>query len=125
MAGLPRSTRLIRRRTVVGVAMLLLALLDGSDAFGASASLSGTVSAGGTPDTTQITVTSPGTISATIQWSTPSAVLSLAFVDPTGKQVVLDGSTNNPKTITYDATLTGTYKVLVKAKSGSSGFTGS
>src|SRR3954447_26055358 len=125
MAGLPRSTRSIRRHAVVGVATLLLALLAVSDAFGAYASLSAPVSAGGAPDTAEITVTSPGTISATIQWSTPSAVLSLAFVGPTGTQVKLDGTATNPKTITWNATATGTWKVIVKAKSGSSSFTGS
>jgi hypothetical protein len=108
----------MRRRVLAVMALLAFAVVVVSDAFGASAPLSGTVSVGGTPDTTKITVTSPGTISATIQWSPTSAVLSLALVDPNGTQVRLDGSTTNPKTITYDATLTGTYKVIVKAKSG-------
>ena len=114
----------MRRRVVAVVAMLAFAAVLASDAFGATAQLSGTVSVGGTPDTTKITVTSPGQISATIQWP-QSAVLSLSLTDPTGKQVALDGSTNNPKTINYNATLTGTYKVIVKATSGSSSFTGS
>jgi len=113
------SSSTTRRRAVAVVAMLVFAVVLASDAFGATAQLSGTVSVGGTPDTTKITVTSPGQISATIQWA-QSAVLSLSLTDPTGKQVVLDGSTTNPKTINYDATLTGTYKVIVKAKSGSS-----
>ena len=115
----------MRRRIVAVMAMLAVATVAVSSALGASAPLSGTVSAGGTPDTTKITVTSPGTVTASISWSTPSAVLSLAFVDPTGKQVKLDATATNPKTITYDATVTGTWKVLVKAKSGSSSFTGS
>src|SRR5947209_8353618 len=119
------SSRPMRRRILAVMALLTLGTVAVASAFGASAPLSGTVSAGGLPDTTKITVTSPGTITATIQWSAPSAVLSLSLVDPNGTQVKLDGSTNNPKTITYDATLTGTYKVIVKAKSGSSDFTGS
>src|SRR4051795_5219299 len=118
------SSWTMRRRVLAVMAMLVVAVVAISSAFGASAQLSGTVSVGGTPDTTKITVTSPGTISATIQWSTPSAVLSLAFVDPTGTQVKLDGTATNPKTITWDATTTGTWKVIVKAKSGSSSFTG-
>jgi DNA-binding beta-propeller fold protein YncE len=115
----------MRRRAIAVVAMLAFAVVLVSDAFGATAQLSGSVSAGGTPDTTKITVTSPGTISATIQWSTPSAVLTLALVDPNLNTVKTDTSTNNPKTITWNATITGTYKVIVKAKSGSSSFTGS
>ena len=115
----------MRRRVLAVMALLAFAVVVVSDAFGASAQLSGTVTVGGTPDTTKITVTSPGPVQATIQWTTSSAVLSLALVDPTGKQVVLDATTHNPKTINYSATLTGTYKVLVKAKSGSSSFTGS
>jgi tripartite motif-containing protein 71 len=119
------SSKTMRRRVVAVMAMLAFAVVLASDAFGATAQLSGNVTVGGTPDVTKITVTSPGQIQATIQWPTQSALLTLALTDPTGKQVKLDTSTNNPKTITYNATLTGTYKVLVKAKSGSSTFTGS
>jgi DNA-binding beta-propeller fold protein YncE len=110
---------------LAGLATAVVALLAVSDAFGASAPLSGTVSAGGGVDTTSFNVSSPGAISATIQWSTSSAVLTLALVDPTGAQVKLDATTHNPKTLTFDATTTGTWKVRVKAKSGSSSFTGS
>lgn len=110
---------------LAGLATAVVALLAVSDAFGASAPLSGSVSAGGAVDTTSFNVSSPGTISATIQWSTSSAVLTLALVDPTGAQVKLDATTHNPKTVTFDATTTGTWKVRVKAKSGSSSFTGS
>jgi tripartite motif-containing protein 71 len=50
-------------------------------------------------------------------------VLTVAIVDPTGTQVTINSSTANPKTVIYNATLTGTYKVRVKAKLGSSSFT--
>ena len=103
-----------------------MAVLGVPEAMGASSNFSGTVTAGGTAvQNFKITVSSPGQITATMQWSTPAAALRLLLVDPTGTQVAKNITTANPKTLTYAATLTGTYKVQVKATSGSSAFTGS
>ena len=103
-----------------------MAALGVPEAMGASSNFSGTVTAGGTAvQNFKITVSSPGQITATMQWSTPSAQLRLLLVDPTGTQVAKNITTANPKSLTYTATLTGTYKVQVKATSGSSAFNGS
>jgi outer membrane protein assembly factor BamB len=86
--------------------------------------MSGTVTAGGAPYNKSVPVSSAGQISATISWTSPSAVLTVAVVNPAGTQVALNATNANPKTVTYNATVTGTYKIRVKAKSGGSDFTG-
>ena len=113
-----------RRVVVVGLAVLAASLWVTS-ALGASTNLSGTVSVGGTPYNKSIPVSQAGQISATISWTAPSAVLTVAIVNPSGAQVALNATNANPKTVTFNATDTGTYKIRVKAKSGSAvSFTG-
>jgi DNA-binding beta-propeller fold protein YncE len=112
-----------RRVVVVGLAMLAASLWVTS-ALGASTNLSGNVSVGGAPYNKSVPVSSAGQISATISWTAPSSVLTVAVVNPAGTQVALNSTNANPKTVTYNATVTGTYKIRVKAKSGSSAFTG-
>jgi DNA-binding beta-propeller fold protein YncE len=112
-----------RRVVVVGFAMLAASLWVTS-ALGASTNLSGTVTAGGTPYMKSIPVSQAGQISATISWTSPSAVLTVAIVNPSGAQVALNATNANPKTVNFNAIDTGTYKIRVKAKSGSSAFTG-
>lgn len=113
-----------RRVVVVGFAVLAASLWVTS-ALGATSGFSGSVSAGGALYNKSIPVSDSGTISATISWSTPSAVLTVAVVNPSGAQVAINSTNANPKTVTFNATDTGTYKIRVKAKSGSSDFTGS
>src|SRR6478735_6112543 len=113
-----------RRVVVVGLAVLAASLWVTS-ALGASTNLSGTVTAGGAPYNKSIPVSQAGQISATISWTAPSAVLTVAIVNPSGAQVALNATNANPKTVTFNATDTGTYKIRVKAKSGSAvSFTG-
>ena len=112
-----------RRVGVVGFAVLAASLWV-TTALGASTNLSGTVTAGGTPYMKSIPVSQAGQISATISWTSPSAVLTVAVVNPSGAQVAINSTNANPKTVTFNATDTGTYKIRVKAKSGSSAFTG-
>src|SRR6476661_10523147 len=112
------------RRVVVVSLAVLAASLGVTSALGASTNLSGTVSVGGTPYNKSIPVSQAGQISATISWTAPSAVLTVAIVNPSGAQVALNATNANPKTVTFNATDTGTYKIRIKAKSGSSAFTG-
>jgi DNA-binding beta-propeller fold protein YncE len=63
-------------------------------------------------------------MSATISWSPTSAVLSVVLVDPNGVVVPTTTTGSNPTTVTGQASVTGTYKVRVKAKSGSANFSG-
>ena len=116
-----------RHTDVVAVLALISAAagVNAGDASAVTPTFNGTVAANGTVQQTfGFSVSSPGRVTATLSWSQKSAVLTLAIVDPWGKQVALNSTNANPKTVTYDATLTGTYKVRVKAKSGSSDFTG-
>jgi len=112
-----------RRVVVVGLAVLAASLWVTS-ALGAISNFSGHVQAGVLYNKS-IPVSDSGTISATISWSTPSAALTVAIVNPSGTQVAINSTNANPKTVTWNATVTGTYKIRVKAKSGSSDFTGS
>src|SRR5436189_1242433 len=57
-----------------------------------------------------VTVPQPGQMSATINWSTTSAVLTLALVDSTGHVLISDATTANPKTVSAPVDA-GTYKV--------------
>jgi outer membrane protein assembly factor BamB len=113
------------RRVVVVCFAVLAASLWVTSALGATSGFSGSVSAGGPLYNKSIPVSDSGTISATISWSTPSAVLTVAVVNPSGAQVAINSTNANPKTVTFNATDTGSYKIRVKAKSGSSDFTGS
>ena len=113
------------RRVVVVCFAVLAASLWVTSALGATSGFSGSVSAGGALYNKSIPVSDSGTISATISWSTPSAVLTVAVVNPSGAQVAINSTNANPKTVTFNATDTGSYKIRVKAKSGSSDFTGS
>ena len=112
-------------RVVVVCFAVLAASLWVTSALGATSGFSGSVSAGGALYNKSIPVSDSGTISATISWSTPSAVLTVAVVNPSGAQVAINSTNANPKTVTFNATDTGSYKIRVKAKSGSSDFTGS
>src|SRR3954466_11242757 len=71
----PPSRRLMG---AVALVVVYMAALGVPEAMGASSSFSGTVTAGGTAvQNFKITVSSPGQITATMQWSTPSAALRL------------------------------------------------
>ena len=114
------------RRVVVVCFAVLAASLWVTSALGATSGLSGSVSAGGALVQQEHSRLDRRPISATISWSTPSAVLTVAVVNPSGAQVAINSTNANPKTVTFNATDTGTYKIRVKAKSGSSdSFTGS
>ncbi len=95
--------------------------------MGGTRPCSGTVTAGTTGATAAcpFTVGSAGSISATISWTPTSAVLAVAVLDPSGALLPVATTGSNPTTVTAQATVTGTYKVRVKAKSGSAAFTGS
>jgi tripartite motif-containing protein 71 len=97
-------------------------LLIVPSALGATANFNGTATYPNPPTSYPISVSMPGQISATLSWSTNSALLTLSIVDPNGTQVASDTTSTNPKTLNFTATQTGTYKVRVKAKTGSSNY---
>ncbi|HET7428103.1 MAG TPA: SMP-30/gluconolactonase/LRE family protein [Gaiellales bacterium] len=87
-------------------------------------SFTGTVSATGTKYRTHtISVVAPGTISITLDWDTTSANLTLFLTDPTNTQVAAVTNTSKPKTISFSATMSGTYKIGVKAPTGTANYT--
>jgi|GEM_PF-2271220 len=68
-------------------------------------------------------VTRTGRISASLDWVNSSANLNLFLKDPSGTQVASSASARKPEILQFNATVTGTWKVAVKAVSGSSSFT--
>ena len=90
-----------------------------------TATFNGSLPAGTTVSKTYaFDVTRTGTITATLDWPTTSANLDLFLTEPSGGDVAKSVSTtNNPESITFNATATGTWKIRVKATSGSSAYT--
>src|SRR5919202_645493 len=70
-----------------------------------------------------INVVAPGTIDITLDWDDPAAKLTLFLTDPTNTQVAAVTTTAKPKTISYPATLSGAYKIGVKAATGAANYT--
>jgi hypothetical protein len=69
-------------------------------------------------------VAAPGNLSIQLDWATPSADLNLFLRHPEGYFVAMDTSTTTkPAEVSWQADATGTWKVGVKAKTGSSDYT--
>lgn len=67
-------------------------------------------------------VTELGTITATLDWDNAGADLNLFLQDPTRTQVAKATTTGKPETLRYDATQLGTWRIGVKAKTGSASY---
>lgn len=99
-------------------------VVSAAPAGAASTTFTGTVTAGGTAFKAHpLTVSAAGTITASLDWEQASANLQLQLKDPSGALVARAFTSNKPEVITYEATQTGTYKLGVKAASGSSAYT--
>lgn len=85
----------------------------------------GTVDAAGTSwKTHRIEVTAAGSIHAVLDWDNAAADLNLGLQDPSGTWVQwASSSMAKPEEILWDATVTGTWTVGVKARSGSAAYT--
>jgi DNA-binding beta-propeller fold protein YncE len=88
---------------------------------------SGSVNASGTASekfTFNVTSTS-APIQAELDWPTTSANLNLFLLPPGSSTAVAQATstTNNPETLSFQPTVTGTYTLRVKAVTGSSAFT--
>jgi DNA-binding beta-propeller fold protein YncE len=70
-------------------------------------------------------VTQVGPIKVTLSWTTTTANFDVFLVGPAGTDVAkaTTAGTTQPETIDYTATATGTYKVRVRATTGSSAYT--
>jgi hypothetical protein len=89
-----------------------------------TSTFNGTVSTSGTKFKTHtISVVAPGTIDLSLDWDDAGAKLTLFLTDPTNTQVAAVTTTAKPKTISYPATLSGTYKIGVKAATGGANYT--
>ena len=108
------------------LAMLVVAgPLPAATADTGSSTFTGTVSSTGTKTkTSPFTVSQTGAITVSLDWTTTSANLDVFLVAPSGGDVAKAVSTTSrPETITYDATETGTWKIRVRATSGTSDYT--
>lgn len=115
--------------TTAGTWKLLVRLVvSGSAAYSLTvdypAAFSGSVSAAGTSSRSHpLSVSRPGTISATLSWSS-TADLNLLLYDPSGTLAAAAQSTTaKPETIAHAATVSGTWTLTVQAASGSASYT--
>lgn len=114
-----------RRGRVPVVFVATLIVLFGVPPAGAdTATFTGSVSASGSAWREHLfAVGSAGTISAALDWDDASANLNLFLYDPSGTLVAGAYSTTaKPERLTYSATVTGDWKLGVKAKSGSASY---
>jgi hypothetical protein len=117
-------TRLLRAAVAALVVATVAVAVAGDPASAASTTFTGTVTAGGTAfKSHSLSVSSAGTITASLDWEQTSANLQLQLKDPSGVLVAKSFTSDRPEVITYDATKVGTYKLGVKAASGSSAYT--
>lgn len=125
-----RARRPIRAGAIVAI-VAVLASLVASASFLASAppaasatattTLTGRVSATGTNWVGRTFTTSvPGVITVALDWDQPTARVNVFLYDPANALVVYDTTATKPKTLTYNATTTGTWRIGVKAVSGPS-----
>ena len=114
------------RAGVVALSVVGMIVAVPLSAFGtATKTFTGTVDASGIKWRAHtFDVTATGTIDASLDWDYASANLNLFLYDPSGSLVAQASSaTAKPETITYEATVTGTWKLGVKAVSGKAAYT--
>ena len=119
-----RSTAL---RTLLLATAIMLVSSSSSPAATVTDHLTGSVDAAGTVSKSfSINVTDLSVpIQASLDWTTTSANLNLYLTAPGSSVAVAQATsaTTRPETINYQPTVTGTYKLRVKAASGASAFT--
>jgi FG-GAP-like repeat len=114
-----------RRRLATIVAITIVVLASSTlSASGATATFTGSVAATGTSFRSHaFGVEQAGTIRASLGWTTVSADLNLMLFDPSGQVVVGAYSTSQrPETISFNAVTVGTWRLGVKAKSGTTSY---
>ena len=113
-------------RALLLVASLVVATLGSSPvpAQAATETFSGSLSATGTKFKWHpFSVTELGSITATLDWDTASSNFNLFLQDPTRTQVAKATTSKKPETLTYEANQLGTWRLGVKAVSGSATYT--
>ena len=109
---------------VLAVAMLGLIAAPSALTATLNSTFTNSVSVTGTKFRTHtIAVVAPGTINVSLDWDDSSAKLTLFLTDPNGVQVSAVTTTAKPKVIAYNATVSGTYKIGVKAATGGANYT--
>jgi tripartite motif-containing protein 71 len=119
--------RHVRNLAAAAAALCLLATAGTASAGTVTQTFTGSVSAAGTVSQTfRINVTDTSVpITASLDWTTTSANLNLFLTAP-GSTVAVAQSTSKtarPETISFQPSITGTYKLRVKAAAGASAFT--
>jgi hypothetical protein len=71
----------------------------------------------------RVELSGSGSITASLDWTTPSANLNLYLYNPSGALVATAVTSSRPETIVYDAEASGTWKLGISAKSGATAYT--
>ena len=112
----------LRRCLVVGLTVCLM-MAVGGPASAVTETFTGSLDANGTSWRAHtFDVTSPGQITAVLDWANAAANLNLFLYNPAGTMVASSTGTAKPEQIDHDATTTGTWKVGIKAKAGSTSY---
>ena len=126
LASRATRRRRLRRLSAMTLLVMLVSLAGAAASLASSSTFTGTVSSTGTVSKSwSINVTDTGSkITASLDWTTTSANLDLFLVGPGSTATIAKSVTSNrPETISYQPTVTGTYKLRVKATSGTSAYT--
>jgi outer membrane protein assembly factor BamB len=127
MVGRATRRRRMRRFSAATLLVMAVSLAGAAASLATSSTFTGTVSSTGTVSKSwSINVTDTNTkITASLDWTTTSANLDLFLVGPGSTATIAKAvsTTNRPETISYQPTVTGTYKLRVKATSGTSAYT--
>jgi sugar lactone lactonase YvrE len=125
--GLLRSRSRTRLALFLGVVFGVMSLGSAATAIAdpTSQTFSGTLPAGTAKAKTHaFNVTQTGQITVILDWTTASANFDVFLVQPAGGDVARAVSTTTrPETITFNATTTGSWKIRVRATTGSSAYT--
>src|SRR6478672_5156530 len=115
MASRATRRRRLRRLSAMTLLVALVSLAGAAASLASSSTFTGTVSSTGTVSKSwSINVTDTGSkITASLDWTTTSANLDLFLVGPGSTATIAKAvsTTNRPETISYQPTVTGTYKL--------------
>lgn len=114
--------RIVARLAALAIAVGFVALAGPAQATTATDTFTGDLASGGNTSLS-FSVPTAGTISATLDWDNATSDLNMWLRDPSVTQVAAAATANKPETLTFAATRTGNYSILVKAKTGAAHFT--
>jgi DNA-binding beta-propeller fold protein YncE len=108
----------------LAIALIAALLLPATAASAGSSTFTGSIDADATNwRAHRFHVTATGTISATLDWPSAGTDLNLFLFDPDGTRVAAAATTNRPERISFTTTVTGTWRIGIRARTGATDYT--